>query len=164
MKVKILDEAAYTEWVPAGALVKGLFTLVCVIIVVVSFAVFFFSGGLLVEDIFGIALAWAILGILLLVFYNYRGLQIKIADQKLSVTYGRLDKKSFLLNDIVSCKKTKSFGRYLGVGVRVGLDGSLAYTTSFGSAVEVTPKVGRVFVFSTKNPDKICQIIEANKP
>ena len=82
----------------AGALVKGLFALISVIIVVVSFAVFLFSGGLLVEDIFGVSLAWAILGILLLVYWNYRGLQIKIADQRLSVTYGRLDKKSFLLS------------------------------------------------------------------
>ena len=158
-----MDKAEYSEWVPAGRLVKGLFALISVIIVFVSFAVFLFSGGLLVEDILGVSLAWVILGILLLVFWNYRGLEIKITDQQLSVKYGRFDKKSFLLEDIISCKKTKSFGRYLGVGVRVGLDGSLAYTTSYGDAVEVTPKVGRVFVFSTKNPDKICQIIEANK-
>ena len=158
-----MDKAEYSEWVPAGRLVKGLFALISVIIVFVSFAVFLFSGGLLVEDILGVSLAWVILGILLLVFWNYRGLEIKITDQQLSVKYGRFDKKSYLLEDIISCKKTKSFGRYLGVGVRVGLDGSLAYTTSYGDAVEVTPKVGRVFVFSTKNPDKICQIIEANK-
>jgi hypothetical protein len=158
-----MDKSEYTEWVPAGHLVKGLFAMVSVIIVFVTFAVFLFGEGLLVEDILGVSLAWVILGILLLVYWNYRGLQIKITDQKLSVDYGRFDKKSLLLRDIVSCKKTKSFGRYLGVGVRVGFDGSLAYTTSFGSALEVTPKLGRVFVFSTKNPDKICQIIEANK-
>lgn len=158
-----MDKTEYTEWVPTGALVKGLFALISVIIVFVSFAVFLFSEGLLVEDILGVSLAWVILGILLLVYWNYRGLQIKVDEQRLSVDYGRFDKKAFLLRDISSCKKTKSFGRYLGVGVRVGLDGSLAYTTSFGSAVEVTPKVGRVFVFSTKNPDKICQIIEASK-
>ena len=100
-----------------------------------------------------------ILAVLLLVFWNYRGLRIRISDERLSVDYGRFDKKSFLLKDIVYCKKTKSFGRYLGVGVRVGLDGSMAYTTSFASAVEVTPKVGRVFVFSSKNPDRVCEII-----
>jgi hypothetical protein len=158
-----MDNSEYSESVPAGSLVKGLFAMVSVIIVFVSFAVLLFSGGLLIEDIFGVSLAWMILGILLLVFWNYRGLQIKIIDQRLSVSYGRFDKKVFLLSDIVSCKKTTSFSRYLGVGVRVGFDGSLAYTTSFGSAVEVTPKGGRVFVFSTKNPDKICQIIDANK-
>jgi hypothetical protein len=84
---------------------------------------------------------------------------IKINHESLSVSYGRFDKKSFLIKDISSCKKTRSFGRYLGVGVRVGLDGSLAYTTSFASAVEITPKVGRVFVFSSKDPDKVCEII-----
>jgi hypothetical protein len=154
-----MENIEYSEWVPAGALIKSLFVMVSLIIVVVTFAVFFFSEGLLVEDIFGVSLAWAVLAILLLVFWNYRGLNIKINDESLSVEYGRFDKKSFLLKDITSCKTTKTFGRYLGAGVRVGLDGSLAYTTSFASAVEVTPKIGRVFVFSSKNPDRVCEII-----
>jgi hypothetical protein len=154
-----MENFEYSEWVPAGALVKGLFVMISLIIVVVTFAVFFFSEGLLVEDIFGVSVSWAILAFLLLVFYNYRGLNIKINDESLTVEYGRFDKKSFLLKDITSCKKTKALGRYLGIGVRLGLDGSLAYTTSFASAVEVTPKEGRVFVFSSKNPDRICEII-----
>ncbi len=158
-----MKNVEYSEWVPAGALVKGLFVMVSLIVVVVTFAIFLFSEDLLVEDILGISLAWVILGILLLVFWNYRGLHIKIDDESLSVNYGRFDKKSFLLKDISFCKKTKAFGRYLGVGVRVGLDGSLAYTTSFASAVEVTPKEGRVFVFSSKNPDRVCEIIIQSK-
>ena len=158
-----MENIEYSEWVPAGALVKGLFLMVSLIIVVVTFAVFFFSEELLVEDIFGVSMAWAILAILLLVFWNYRGLNIRINDESLTVEYGRFDKKSFLLKDISSCKKTKAFGRYLGVGVRAGLDGSIAYTTSFASAVEVTPKEGRVFVFSSKNPDRVCEIINQEK-
>jgi hypothetical protein len=158
-----MENIEYSEWVPAGTLVKGLFAMVSLIIVVATFAVFFFSEGLWVEDILGVSMSWAILAILLLVFYNYRGLKIKINDERLTVEYGRFDKKSFLLRDITSCKKTKSFGRYLGVGVRAGLDGSIAYTTSFASAVEVTPKEGRVFVFSSKNPDRICETINQRK-
>jgi hypothetical protein len=158
-----MENSEYREWVPLGALVKGLFVLVSLIIVVVTFAFFFFSEGLLVEDILGVLVAWVVLAILMLVFWNYRGLRIKITDERLLVNYGRFDKKSFLLKDISSCKKTKSFGRYLGIGVRVGLDGSMAYTTSFGSAVEVIPKIGRVFVFSSKNPDKVCEIINQRK-
>jgi fumarate reductase subunit D len=154
----------YNEWVPAGALVKSLFALVSLIVVGVTFAFFIFSEGLLSEDILGISFAWVILAVLLLIFWNYRGLHIKINDESLFVNFGRFDKKSFLLNDISSCKKTKSFGRYLGVGVRVGLDGSMTYTTSFASAVEVTPKVGKVFVFSSKNPDRVCEIINQRKP
>ena len=158
-----MENIEYRERVPAGALVKGLFAMVSSIIVFVSFAVFIFSEGLLVEDILGVSMAWAILAILLLVFWNYRVLNIRINYESLTVQFGRFDKKSFLLKDISSCKITKSFGRYLGVGVRAGLDGSIAYTTSFASAVEVTPKEGRVFVFSSKNPERVCEIINQRK-
>ena len=154
-----MEKAEYTEWVPAGALVKGSFLMVTSIIVLVTIAVFLFSKELLVEDIFGVAFAWVILSVLLFIFWNYRGLRIQIMDDRLSLNYGLFDKKSFLLKEIASCKKTKALGRYLGVGVRFGLDGSMAYTTSFANAVEVTPKVGRTFVFSSKNPDLICELI-----
>jgi hypothetical protein len=154
-----MENIEYSEWVPAGTLVKGLFVMVSLIIVVVTFAVYFFSEEFLVEDILGVSVSWGVLAILLLVFYNYRGLNIRINDESLTVQFGRFDKKSFSLKDLSSCKKTKSFGRYMGIGVRAGLDGSIAYTTSFASAVEVTPKEGRVFVFSSKNPEIICEII-----
>jgi len=158
-----MKNVEYSEWVPTGTLVKGLFALVSFIVVFVTFAIFIFSGALSSEDVLGASLAWVILAFLLFVYYNYRGLRIKISDQRLSVEYGRFDKKSFLLNEIVSCKKTKAFGRYLGIGVRVGLDGSMAYTTSFAPAVEVTPKAGKVFVFSSNSPDRVCEIINQMK-
>jgi hypothetical protein len=149
----------YNEWVPAGALVKGLFGLVTGIIVVVSVSLILFTNNLLMEDVMGLAFSWVILAFLLLVFWNFKGLRIKITDESLTLAYGLFNKKSFLLNDITSCKKTRAFGRYLGVGVRYGTDGSMAYTTSFSDAVEITPESGRTFVFSSKNPDKICEII-----
>jgi hypothetical protein len=154
-----MENVEYDEWVPTGTLVKSLFSFVILIIIVVTFAFLIFNKEFLIEDILGISIAWLVLAILALVFWNYRGLQIIINDTNLSVNYGRFDKKSFLLKDITSCKTTKAFGRYLGVGVRVGFDGSLAYTTSFASAVEVTPKVGRVFVFSSNNPRRVCEIL-----
>jgi hypothetical protein len=158
-----MENIEYSEWVPIGTFVKALFAMVSLIVVIVTFAVFIFSEELLVDDIVGVFVGWAVLAILLLVLWNYRGIQIKINDESLFVDYGRFDKKSFKLKDLCSCKKTQSFGRYLGIGVRVGLDGSMAYTTSFASAVEVTPKVGRVFVFSSKNPDRVCGIINRSK-
>jgi hypothetical protein len=154
-----MENAEYNEWVPAGALVKGSFVMVTSIIVFVTFAVFLFSEEPLVGNILVVSFAWVILGILLLVFWNYRGLRIQIKDDRLSLDYGLFNKKLFLLKEIVSCKKTKTFRRYLGVGVRYGLDGSMAYTTSFANAVEVTPKVGRKFVFSSRNPDQVCEIM-----
>jgi hypothetical protein len=79
-----MENIENSESVHAGALVKGLFAMVSLIIVVVTFAVFFFSEGLLVEDILGVSMSWAILAILLLVFYNYRGLKIKVNYSPLS--------------------------------------------------------------------------------
>jgi hypothetical protein len=158
-----MENVQYSEWVPIGAMVKGLVVMVCSIVVFVTFAVFLLSENLLVEDIFGVAFAWVILGFILFVLWNFRGLRIQIKDDKLYLDYGLFNRKSFLLKEIVSCKKTKAFGRYLGVGVRYGLDGSMAYTTSFADAVEVTPKVGRIFVFSSKNPDRVCEIINQRK-
>ena len=154
-----MENIEYNEWVPAGALVKGAFLTISLTIVLVTFAVFLFSEELLVEDILGVTFAWAILAFLLLLFWNFRGLRIQIKNDRLYLDYGLFNKKSFLLREIASCKKTKAFGRYLGVGVRYGLDGSMAYTTSFANAIEVTPKLGRMFVFSSRNPDKVCEII-----
>jgi hypothetical protein len=158
-----MENGTYTEWVPTGLIVKSLFTMIVLIVVLVTFAVFIFSKASLIENILSVSIGWVALAILLLVLYNYRGIQIRISNQHLLVEYGRFDKKSILLNEIVSCKQTKAFRRYLGIGVRIGLDGSLAYTTSFSTAVEVTPKVGRVFVFSTNAPKQICEIINQRK-
>ena len=94
-------------------------------------------------------------------FWNYRGLCIQISGGKLTVVYGMFNKKSFVLKELTYCKRTKAnLGRYFGIGIRYGTDGSVAYTTSFGDAVEVAPKEGKVFVFSSKNPDKVCEAIK----
>jgi hypothetical protein len=100
-----MENIEYSEWVPTGVLVKGLSTIAGLFIIIVSFAIFIYSKALLVEDILGVLLAWVVLGIMMLVLWNYRGLQIKISDKSLFVDYGRFDKKSFLLKDISSCKK-----------------------------------------------------------
>jgi hypothetical protein len=87
----------YSEWIPAGALVKGLFLMVSLIIVVVTFAFFFFSVKLLFEDVLGVSLAWVVLAILLLVFWNYRGLQIEINDESLFVKLWKIRQKILLI-------------------------------------------------------------------
>ena len=155
-----MGNVGYSEWVPAGALVKGLMAMFSAIIVFVTLAIFLLSK-MSIEDIFGIALGWTVLAFVLFLFWNYRGLRIKINGDILFVKYGLLNRKSFLLNDITSCERIKaSFGRYWGVGVRYGFDGSLAYTTSFGDAVMVVLKRGRPFVFSSNKPDEVCEIIK----
>ena len=60
------------------------------------------------------------------------------------------------INVDFSSQRNSRFG---GVGVRYDLDGSWAYTTSFGNVVEIVPKKGRTLVFSSHNPKEICEII-----
>lgn len=159
-----MENVGYSEWVPTGALVKSLFVGVSAYIVIFTFAFFLFVE-VSVEEVYGLVFAWGILAFLLFLFWNYRGLKIQVSSKELVVVYGLFNRKSFLLKDIVSCQKTKvSFGRYWGVGVRYGSDGSVAYTTSFGDAVEVAPKTGRTFVFSSKRPDEVCEVIKKEHP
>lgn len=158
-----MEPVIYSEWVPAGTLVKGLIVTFSAIIVFVSFGLFL-QGEIAGEDIFGLAFGWAVLAFVLFLFWNYRGLKIRISSSCLFVNYGLFNQQSFLLEDIASCERIRaSFGRYWGVGVRYGFDGSLAYTTSFGDAVMVFPKRGRPFVFSSQNPQEICGIINQAK-
>jgi hypothetical protein len=87
-----------------------------------------------------------------------------LSTKELLISYGILNRKSIPFDEIVSCEPTKaSFRRYGGVGVRYGFDGSWAYTTSFGDAVKIIPRSGRPFVFSSSQPEKICNIIRQTK-
>jgi hypothetical protein len=157
--VWVMQAVDYSEWVPMGRLVKGLVAMFVCLEVFISFTILYFDG-LSMESLVGVAIAWGILALIVFLFWNYRGLCIQVSDGRLTVTYGRFNKKSYALDDLASCKRTKAgFGRYFGIGVRYGTDGSVAYTTSFGDAVEVTPKEGQVFVFSSKQPDQVCRAI-----
>jgi len=153
----------YTEWVPMGKLVKGLVLMVFSLEIFIS-AILQYFEGIIVESLIGVGLAWSILALIGFLFWNYRGISVEISNGRLTVVYGMFNKKSFALDEITYCRRTKAnLGRYFGIGIRYGTDGSVAYTTSFGDAVEVAPKEGRMFVFSSKKPDQICQTINRLK-
>jgi hypothetical protein len=69
----VMEAVRYSEWVPAGALVKGLMVMFSAIIVFGTSALFLW-GNMSVEDIFGLVLGWGILAFILFLFWNYRGL------------------------------------------------------------------------------------------
>jgi len=152
----------YREWVPASLFVKilvGFVSLltVCTLLILVT-------TGYAFQNLFLIIILTSVLGFLLLVFWNYKGIRIQLSTRELLITYGILNRKSIPLEDIVSCEPTKApFRRYYGIGVRYGTDGSWAYTTSFGDAVKIILRKGRPFVFSSNNPEKICSIINHTK-
>jgi hypothetical protein len=146
----------YREWVPVGRLVLTLtlfFIVLSVFIVAASIVAGESSdidiGTTLVPVMFILAILW-----------NFRGLRIEVDDIGVTVKYGMLNSKRILFDEIVSCEPVEStFGKYLGVGIRYGRDGSFAYTTSFGSAVKISTKEGRPFVFSTHHPEDVCRAI-----
>ena len=95
-----------------------------------------------------------------LIYWNFRRLKITLTNNKLEVRYGIFNHKRIPLNIITSCDITKArFRTYGGVGIRFGVDGSWAYNTDFGEAVKLTFQSGRQFVFSTRNPQGICNLI-----
>ena len=147
----------YAEWVPAGKLVKTIVGFLCLIFLCIVAVVMAVADP---AEAFVAPLLISVLGFVLLLFWNYRGLSIKVSREALRVQYGFLNRKTIALPDIVTCEPDRaSFAKYGGMGVRLGTDGSWAYTTSFGSAVRINPRKGRPFVFSSNRPEEICALI-----
>ncbi|MCW4053202.1 MAG: hypothetical protein NWE78_08365 [Candidatus Bathyarchaeota archaeon] len=155
-----MEQTVYHEWVSTGTFVKVTMLVVASAIVVLLLTLAVVLHPLNTEVFIGFGASILTLMLILVVFLNFRGIKIHLSSEGLTVDYGLFNHRHFEIDDIVSCNLVKaSFRRFGGVGVRYGVDGSWAYTTSFGNAVEIVPKNGRTFVFSSKNPEEICQII-----
>jgi len=151
------NKIIYTEWVPLGKFVKAIILLVCLLILSLGIIISVFIPK---ELIFAGIILGVVSLLIFLMYWNYRGLKIALTSNKLEVAYGIFNHKKIHLKNITSCDITKAYFRtYVGVGIRLGSDGSWAYTTDFGEAVKLTFQYGRPFVFSTKNPKKICNLI-----
>jgi hypothetical protein len=157
-----MENLVYEEWVAVGTLMKaliGLFSLLITCILLTTIVV-----GVAIQHPFLIIALSSVVAFVLFLFWNYKGIKIQVGNKKFVVNYGIFNRKSILLEDIVSCETIKaSFKRYGGIGVRYGIDGSWAYTTSFGNAVKIIPRKGRPFAFSSNNPQQICGIISQTK-
>jgi len=104
-----------------------------------------------------------LLGACFLVFMvvNYRHLVISISIEALSVGYRFVNHKQIPITNIRNCEITQATLRsHGGLGVRYCGDGIWAYLTFFGTAVKIVSKEGTAFIFSSLNPEKICDIIQ----
>jgi hypothetical protein len=151
------NEVLYTEWIPVGKFVKII--ALCVFVSILSLGIILTALQPIEMSLVGILLGVMSLAIYLF-YYNYRGLKVFITKRLLGVDYGAFNHKRILLNMIIDCSVVKAhFRTFGGVGIRLGLDGSWAYNTDFGDAVKLTLKDKRPFVFSTRNPQKICNLL-----
>ncbi len=160
MKKEVSSNVLYREWVPLTSALKiiaaVLISLTIVLMGIFTLSYQYADSFLLIF----VSLLSAVLFFLASMILNYRGIDIKITPDEVRVHYGVINKKRIHKDDITSCETTHTpFRRYGGIGVRYGLDGSWAYTTSFGPAVRISLAKGRPFVFSSKYPEKICSII-----
>lgn len=157
-----MENILHREWVPAGKFVKtivGFCFLLTLFMLVTSVWV-----SISIQNPYFAVINALPLTIVLVFYGNYRGIHIRITSDELIIRYGLLNRKHIPISNIVSCEPTKAnFGKYLGVGIRYGTDGSWAYSTSFGNAVKIIQLKGTPFVFSSNNPDEICSIISRMK-
>jgi hypothetical protein len=157
-----MENVLYSEWVPAGKFLKtivGFAFLLYLFILAITIWVSVSIRNPSLAAVVAIPTAF-----LLILCGNYRGIQIRITSNELIIRYGLLNRKHIHMANIVSCEPTKAnFGKYWGVGIRYGTDGSWAYSTSFGNAVKIVQLKGRPFVFSSNKPDEICSTISRMK-
>jgi len=157
-----MKDVLYSEWVPAGKFVKTTIALVLLLALLV-FAIIIWASVQVRNPPLAAVVAIPI-AFLLVLYGNYRGIRIRITRNELIIHYGLLNRKHVQISEIVSCEPTKAnFGKYWGVGIRYGTDRSFAYTTSFGDAVKIALKKGRPFVFSSHDPQEICNVINQAK-
>ncbi len=99
-----------------------------------------------------------------IIFVNFLYLKIKINGKCLVFGFGVIRNK-IPLDKIISCEGTEiKFSNYLGYGIRLGGDGSIAYNTRSGKGIRLKIKgKKREYVISTNNADKICEILKQQK-
>ena len=94
-------------------------------------------------------------------YLNFNKLDIDITSERVEVRYG-LMKKVIPLKEIVSYEPhIAGLHLYGGIGIRRGVDGSLAFTTSFGNSMKIHMRSGRPFVFSTNKPYEIVKALSS---
>ena len=106
------------------------------------------------------------IGCILLLFaaVNYHSLEIQITGDTLTVGYRFMTRKQIRLSDIQRCDITQAtVNQYGGLGARYRRPNTWAYLTSFGDAVKIISNDGTTFIFSSQNPQHLCQIIHDTK-
>lgn len=99
--------------------------------------------------------------LLLALLANFWRLTFVITAEEVVFGFG-LVKKRLKMADVKSCEPyTLTFGNYLGYGIRLGRDRTIAYNTRNGPGVKLEVEgAGRAYVLSLKNPARVCRLLE----
>ncbi|HVP37141.1 MAG TPA: hypothetical protein VMT04_09125, partial [Terriglobales bacterium] len=101
---------------------------------------------------------------LIFMYANFRRLEIKIQGRFLEFGFG-IFKKKIPLSNIVSCEESQvSFGRYWGIGIRLGMDGTICYNSRFGNGVRIKIKdKSKDYVLTSNNPQALCHALKSSQ-
>ncbi|TFF87817.1 MAG: hypothetical protein EU548_09745 [Promethearchaeota archaeon] len=140
-------------------------TILIIVILVTSFILTLTLSIIFPPIVFLLIIIFFIVDTTALILYaNYRRLVISISDNEISLKFGIFNDKTIPFELIHKYEIIKpKFLTFGGVGVKIGLDGSWAYITDFKQALKVEYKEHRTFVFSTRYPEKIIEIIKSNE-
>ncbi len=154
----MVNSEIYSERVVLAPWVSLLLGLIMGIIAVMGYVNLFY-GITLGRNTYSHVVLFGVEAFLILVYLVFRRLDISIDSERVEVRFGIL-RKTIPIEEIVSCEPTLvSLTVYYGVGIRYGIDGSMAFTTSFGDAVKIIKRRGRFFVFSTNRPFEVLEHI-----
>jgi hypothetical protein len=98
------------------------------------------------------------------VLVNFAVLKFELNTSEVVFGFG-LVKKRFQREKIVSCVPFElTFENYLGYGIRLGRDGSMAYNTRNGQGIKMQVEdMKRDYVVSVDEPAYICKLLASNE-
>ncbi len=100
-----------------------------------------------------------VLVITVTIFINFRTLEISVSGGRQSVGYGFI-RSRVRLSDILYVEAVRPpFWRYGGLGIRLGLDGSVGYVVDYRRGVRVTRRRGPPIFFNTRNPEQLLSLL-----
>lgn len=155
------ENIMYSEWIPISKIVVILIFLLVILFISIAIIVSILEPQY-------IAITLSLSGVLCILFlligWNFRGIRITLTKEVIIIKFGIFNKKIISLDEIVGCEVIKaSFGKYYGMGIRVGSDSSWAYVTDFGDAVKLTYQGSKLFVFSTKKHQKLINLLNEHR-
>lgn len=98
---------------------------------------------------------------LLALLANFWRLSFLVTTEEVVFGFG-LFKKRFRLSEIRGCEPyTLTFENYLGYGIRMGRDRTIAYNTRNGPGIKLDVEGRkRPYVVSLKDPSGVCRVLE----
>jgi len=126
----------------------------------VVFTVFLAFGNYVNSLLFGIVTVF-----LVLLWVNFSHLEFLVIEGEVEFGFG-IFRKRFPRSALLSCEPYElRFRNYLGYGIRLGFDGTIAYNTRDGRGIKMVVEGSkRPYVIPVDDPPKVCALLSGGGP